>query len=76
MGLVSASVSPSFQANLTSAYMTGRDRQGWIYRSQLAYAVQELSQKHPVLASKADEDTLRMVRVIHDSTWGVFNIST
>ncbi|KAG2412986.1 hypothetical protein HFD88_010545 [Aspergillus terreus] len=58
------------------AYMTGRDRQGWIYRSQLAYAVQELSQKHPVLASKADEDTLRMVRVIHDSTWGVFNIST
>ncbi|KAL4894869.1 hypothetical protein BDV59DRAFT_175146 [Aspergillus ambiguus] len=58
------------------ASMTGRDRQGWIYRSQLAYAVQELAQKHSFLASKADDDTLRTVRVIHNTLWGLFNIST
>lgn len=56
--------------------MTGRDRQGWIYRSQLAYAVQELSQKYPMLASKADEDTLHMARVANTTICGLFSIST
>lgn len=56
--------------------MTGRDRQGWIHRGQLAYAIQELSQKNSVLASDADEDTLRMVRVINGTVWGLFNMAT
>lgn len=56
--------------------MTGRDRQGWIYRSQLAYSVQELSHNYSVLAPKADEDTLRMARVISNTHWGLFNIAT
>lgn len=55
--------------------MTGRDRQGWIHQGQLAYAVQELSQKNFVL-SDADEDALRMTRVINRTVWGLFNIST
>ncbi|RAL03229.1 putative C6 transcription factor [Aspergillus ibericus CBS 121593] len=58
------------------ASMTGRDRQGWIHRGQLAYAVQELLQKNSVLAADADEDTLRMVPVINRTVWGLFNIST
>ncbi|KAH8432729.1 putative C6 transcription factor [Aspergillus melleus] len=58
------------------ASMTGRDRQGWIYRSQLAYSVQELSHTYSVLAHKADEDTLRMARVISNTHWGLFNIAT
>ncbi|KAK1148200.1 hypothetical protein N8T08_010846 [Aspergillus melleus] len=58
------------------ASMTGRDRQGWIYRSQLAYSVQELSHTYSVLAPKADEDTLRMARVISNTHWGLFNIAT
>ncbi|GKZ24284.1 hypothetical protein AbraIFM66951_011192 [Aspergillus brasiliensis] len=60
----------------TCASMTGRDRQGWIHRGQLAYAVQELSQKNSVLASNADEDTLRLVRVINGTVWGLFNVAT
>ncbi|PWY86774.1 hypothetical protein BO70DRAFT_333218 [Aspergillus heteromorphus CBS 117.55] len=58
------------------ASMTGRDRQGWIHRAQLAYTIQELSQKNSVLASAADEDTLRMVRATNRTVWGLFNVST
>ncbi|KAE8152325.1 hypothetical protein BDV25DRAFT_151336 [Aspergillus avenaceus] len=58
------------------ASLTGRDRQGWIYRSQLAYSAQELSQSYSVLASKADEDALHMARVINNTSWGLFNSAT
>ncbi|PYH88014.1 C6 transcription factor [Aspergillus ellipticus CBS 707.79] len=58
------------------ASMTGRDRQGWIHRGQLAYTIQELAQKNSVLAADADEDTLRRVHVINRTVWGIFNVAT
>ncbi|KAF7586365.1 hypothetical protein BBP40_009031 [Aspergillus hancockii] len=58
------------------ACMMGQDRQVWIYRSQLAYSVHELSKTHSVLASKADEDALRLAWVINNTSWGLFNSAT
>ncbi|KAF9895330.1 hypothetical protein FE257_000234 [Aspergillus nanangensis] len=49
---------------------------GLLWACQLAYAAQELALKHSVLASKADEDTLSMARVINNASWGLFNIAT
>ncbi|THC94082.1 hypothetical protein EYZ11_006452 [Aspergillus tanneri] len=56
--------------------MTGRDRQGWIFRSQLAYSVQELAQNESVQAPEADENAFRMAGVISHAHWGLFNIAT
>ncbi|KAF5856375.1 hypothetical protein ETB97_007477 [Aspergillus alliaceus] len=58
------------------ACMTGQDRQGWIYRNQLAYSAHELSQKYSLLASKVDEDELRMARIVNSTNWGLFNCAT
>jgi hypothetical protein len=54
----------------------GQDRQRWIYRSQLAYSADELFKNRSVLASKANEDALRMARVINNTSWGLFNSAT
>ncbi|KAE8313847.1 hypothetical protein BDV41DRAFT_246749 [Aspergillus transmontanensis] len=58
------------------ACMIGQDRQAWIYRSQLAYSANELSQKHTVLASTVNEDEVRMARVVNNTSWGLFNSAT
>lgn len=56
--------------------MIGQDRQAWIYRSQLAYSANELSQKHTVLASTVNEEEIRMARVVNNTSWGLFNSAT
>ncbi|RAH67887.1 putative C6 transcription factor [Aspergillus aculeatinus CBS 121060] len=58
------------------AARTGRDRQGWIYRNQLAYALQELLQESSTLATNPDLDTLRMVHGLNRTVWGLFNVAT
>ncbi|RAL10264.1 putative C6 transcription factor [Aspergillus homomorphus CBS 101889] len=58
------------------AARTGRDRQGWIYRNQLAYALQELLQRNSTLAVNPDLDTLRMVHGLNRTVWGIFNVAT
>ncbi|PYH43447.1 putative C6 transcription factor [Aspergillus saccharolyticus JOP 1030-1] len=58
------------------AARTGRDRQGWIYRNQLTYALQELLQKTSTLVHNPDLDTLRMVHGLNHTVWGLFNVAT
>ncbi|KAE8375266.1 C6 transcription factor [Aspergillus bertholletiae] len=58
------------------ACMIGQDRQAWIYRNQLVYSANELSQKYTVLTSKASEDEPRMAQVVNHTSWGLFNSAT
>ncbi|KAL2862409.1 putative C6 transcription factor [Aspergillus lucknowensis] len=55
------------------ASITGRDRQGWISRGQLAYSLQELSLTSSNVSSHPD--TLRMARVANHTSWGLFNLA-
>lgn len=56
--------------------MIGKDRSGWFYYSQLAYAVHELAEKHKPPPSGADGDTLRHARAVDMAIWGLFNLAS
>ncbi|KKK16277.1 hypothetical protein ARAM_003168 [Aspergillus rambellii] len=56
------------------ASITGRDRQEWICRGQLAYSLQELSEASAKSSSQVESD-IPVVQVIHDTNWGLFNLS-
>ncbi|EAW12869.1 putative C6 transcription factor [Aspergillus clavatus NRRL 1] len=58
----------------TCAFMNRKDRHGWIYQSQLAYAVRELSQS-TTAPSPADKDALELSQVTNLTIWGLFNIA-
>ncbi|KAL2857327.1 hypothetical protein BJY01DRAFT_202619 [Aspergillus pseudoustus] len=56
-----------------NACITGKDRLGWISRSQLAYSLQELSQT--ASSNSSDPDTARMIQVVNHTKWGLFHLS-
>ncbi|KAJ5717368.1 hypothetical protein N7488_003014 [Penicillium malachiteum] len=56
--------------------LMGKDRSGWIYYGQLAYAVQELSKKHKPPLPDADEDAIRRSQAICHAIWGLFNVAS
>ncbi|KAL3462404.1 hypothetical protein BJX64DRAFT_139764 [Aspergillus heterothallicus] len=56
-----------------NACVTGKDRLGWISRSQLAYSLQELSQT--ASSNSSDPDAAQMVRVVNHTKWGLFHLS-
>ncbi|PKY01065.1 C6 transcription factor [Aspergillus campestris IBT 28561] len=60
----------------TCASLTRRDRQGWIYRSQLAYSLRELVQDNPPVAGSTDPDQSLMAQAVYSIRWGIFNIAT
>ncbi|KAI9367655.1 hypothetical protein BJX61DRAFT_551200 [Aspergillus egyptiacus] len=57
------------------ASITGRDRQGWISRGKLAYALRELSQVSSSPAGRSDADSVRLIHVISHTHWGLFNLA-
>ncbi|KAL4871456.1 hypothetical protein BDV12DRAFT_194515 [Aspergillus spectabilis] len=57
------------------ALVIGRDRQGWISRGQLVFALQELSQTSSRLLSEADPDSTCLARVVNHTNWGLFNLA-
>ena len=59
-----------------SSCMIGKDRTGWAYYGQLAYAAQELSQKHQALPDDADEETIHENSAIDYAMWGIFNFAS
>lgn len=54
----------------------GKDRLGWVYLGQLAYAAQELAQKRKYLPTNADKDSLRHATANDHAIWGVFHLAT
>lgn len=56
--------------------MIGKDRRGWNYHGQLAYAVQELADKHELPPPDASEDSIRDAQVIQRTIWGLFNLAS
>lgn len=56
--------------------MIGKDRAGWVYYGQLAYAAQELSRKHQLPPDGADEETIRGISAIDNALWGIFNFAS
>ena len=56
--------------------MMGKDRSGWIYHGQLAYAAQELAQKHKPPPPDADKETVRRAKAIDNTIWGLFNLAS
>ena len=56
--------------------MIGKDRTGWLYYGQLAYATQELSRKHQAQRDAADEDEIEEIRAIDNAMWGIFNFAS
>ncbi|PLN86437.1 C6 transcription factor [Aspergillus taichungensis] len=60
----------------TCASLTRRDRQGWIYRSQLAYSLREFVQDNPTVAGSKDPDQSLITQAVHSIHWGIFNIAT
>jgi hypothetical protein len=59
-----------------SSCMIGKDRTGWVYYGQLAYATQELSRKHQAPPNGADEETIRENSAIDNAIWGIFNFAS
>ncbi|KAJ5325685.1 uncharacterized protein N7506_008787 [Penicillium brevicompactum] len=56
--------------------MIGKDRAGWAYYGQLAYATQELSRRHRLPPDGADEETIRGISAIDNALWGIFNFAS
>jgi hypothetical protein len=56
--------------------MIGKDRTGWVYYGQLAYAAQELSRKHQALPNDADEEAIHENGAIDNTIWGIFNFAS
>ncbi|KAJ5938124.1 hypothetical protein N7454_004466 [Penicillium verhagenii] len=56
--------------------MMGKDRTGWIYLGQLAYAIHELARKHKPPPPDADPDTQHKSRAIDMAIWGLFNLAS
>lgn len=67
---------PEISALSNSSCMIGRDRLGWIFLGQLAYAAQELAQKHKPALADADQDALRLSRATDIAIWGTFNLAS
>lgn len=56
--------------------MVGKDRTGWVYYGQLAYAAQELSRKHRAPREDADEEEMEEIRAVDNAMWGIFNFAS
>lgn len=55
--------------------MMGKDRVGWVYISQLAYAVGELAQKHKPPPESEEKEIIEHEHVMRHTQWGVFNLA-
>lgn len=55
--------------------MMGKDRAGWVYISQLAYAVGELAQKHKPPPESEEKEIIEHEHVMRHTQWGVFNLA-
>ena len=56
--------------------MIGKDRSGWVYLSQLAYAVEELARRQKPPPPGADKETLHRARAVDITIWGLFNLAS
>lgn len=54
----------------------GKDRVGWIYQGQLAYAAKEFAKAHRPAAPDAHESERVKSQAIDNAIWGMFNIAT
>lgn len=52
-----------------------KDRVGWLYQGQLAFAVRELATRHRPSSSDAPEDTRALGRATNSAFWGLYCIT-
>ncbi|KAI9923927.1 hypothetical protein MW887_008233 [Aspergillus wentii] len=53
-----------------------KERSRWIHHNQLIHAVQELSHQNPPHLGNADENAIRLARVVNHTIWGLYNVNT
>lgn len=58
-----------------SACLMGKDRRGWIYQGQLAFAAKELQRTLRIISSGSSDEVSDIRRVTDLTLWGLYNMT-